>query len=136
MGATTTSGKRVEGMATVLVVEDEEPILALLSALLEDEGYRVATARNGREGLDCLAIAQPDAVLCDVMMPVIDGATLCRYIQADPAYRSIPVVLMSAARPPLASSGCRYAAFLAKPFTLDSVLDVLERVIGEGVAAT
>ncbi len=123
-------------MTTVLVVEDEEPILALLSALLGDEGYHVATARNGREGLDCLAVAHPDVVLCDVMMPMIDGATLCRYIQSDPAYRSIPVVLMSAARPPLASSGCRYAAFLAKPFTLDAVLDVLERVIGEGVSAT
>ena len=123
-------------MTTVLVVEDEEPILALLSALLEDEGYRVATARNGREGLDCLALVHPDAVLCDVMMPVLDGATLCRYIQSHPAYRSIPVVLMSAAAAPLTSAACRYAAFLAKPFTLDAVLDVLERVIGEGVSAT
>jgi len=123
-------------MTTVLVVEDEEPILALLSALLEDEGYRVATARNGREGLDRLTVMHPDAVLCDVMMPVIDGATLCRYIQSDAAYRSIPVVLMSAAPPPRASGACRYAAFLAKPFTLDAVLDILERVIGEGVSVT
>jgi CheY-like chemotaxis protein len=65
-------------MKTVLIVGDERPIAEMLGRMLEDEGYRVLTARDGREGLACLAHERPDVVLCDVMMPVLDGGDMGR----------------------------------------------------------
>ena len=64
-------------MATVLIVEDEFFIAALLEMVLTDEGYRVLTAANGRQGLERLAEGpRPDLVISDYMMPVLDGAGL------------------------------------------------------------
>ena len=117
-------------MKTILVVEDEEAIASLVATVLEEEGYRVVTAANGREGLARLAESRPDLVLCDVMMPILDGREMYRAMRDDPAYRSIPVVLMSAG----GESSVRGAdaAFLAKPFDLDTLLNVLTPLIEEG----
>jgi two-component system, OmpR family, alkaline phosphatase synthesis response regulator PhoP len=109
-------------MTTVLVVDDESSIVEVLTTLLEDEGYHVVTARNGEEGLACLATSQPEVVLCDVMMPVLDGRELCKRMQANPRYRSIPIVLMSAVSAAAKLAGCNYAMLLAKPFDLEEVI--------------
>lgn len=107
------------------------PILDLLRELLEDEGYRVLTARNGQEGLRLLEAARPQLVLADVMMPLLDGRSLCRAMQADARYRSIPVILMSAvAEPYLNIQDCAYTAFLTKPFDPDRVLAVIGSLVG------
>ena len=69
----------MSGMATVLIVEDEFAIADLLEMALTDEGYRVLTAANGRQGLERLAEGPPpDLVISDYMMPVLDGAGLLR----------------------------------------------------------
>jgi two-component system, OmpR family, alkaline phosphatase synthesis response regulator PhoP len=114
------------GGRKVLVVEDEPAIVALLAELLADEGYEVATAADGREGLDRLAEVAPDVVLADVMMPVLDGRALCHAMSDDPRYRSTPIVLMSAAREVLGRCDCVCAGFLPKPFELDQVVAMLE----------
>ncbi|MFL5656637.1 MAG: response regulator [Ktedonobacteraceae bacterium] len=113
----------------ILVIDDELSIVELLSTALEEEGYQVMTAYNGQEGLACLTTARPDVVVCDVMMPVLDGRDLCRSMQADPRYRSIPIVLMSAIRKALSLTGCNYAALLEKPFELDDVLQTIARLL-------
>ncbi len=111
---------------TILVVDDEDSIAALLRDLLEDEGYQVVTAGDGRAALDRLA-AQPVAlVLSDVMLPHLDGRALARAMHADPAQRAIPLVLVSAA----GAAGVRdapHAAFLRKPFDLDALLATVAR---------
>jgi two-component system chemotaxis response regulator CheY len=117
-------------MSTVLIVDDETVILEMLRDLLEDAGYRVVTARDGRDGLAAMAAAPVDVVLCDVMMPVMDGVAFCRAVQADAALASTPVLLMSAGARPTEDSGCRSAGFLQKPFTLDVVLAALAAVLG------
>ena len=116
-------------MPTILVVDDEPAIAGMLQDLLEDEGYHVVTAGNGQEGLACLPEARPQLVLSDVMMPGLDGRAFCRALQADPTYRSIPVVLMSAAAAPDARDGCTYAAFVHKPFDLDTLVGTITRVL-------
>ena len=121
---------------TVLVVDDEFAITEILSGVLEDVGYRVATAGNGREGLERLPEVRPDIVICDVMMPVLDGRELCRALQANPATRGIPVVLMSAVSEGSVRATCTYAAFISKPFDLDTVLDVIARLIGTAIPPT
>ena len=82
-------------MAPVLVVDDEFGIAELIEMALEDEGHRVVAAVNGRQGLERLAEAAPDLVLLDYMMPILDGPGMLRAMQADPALRAVPMVLMT-----------------------------------------
>lgn len=120
-------------MTKVLVVEDERNIAELLDAVLTGEGYQVLVAMNGREGLDLLSRRQPQLVLCDHMMPVMDGATMLEAMAANPALRGIPVVMMSAMREAAVAKWCSgYVAFLHKPFKLLELLDVVKQTLGTG----
>ena len=112
-------------MKTILIVEDERVIAEILSAVLEDEGYRVVIANNGKQGLDRLAEGRPDLVLCDIMMPGLDGRDLARAMSANAKYRTIPLILMSAAYIPLNKHDFPYTAFLRKPFDMDHLLDTV-----------
>ncbi len=118
-------------MATILVVDDEPAITEVLQAILEDEGYQVVTAGNGQAGLARMAEVRPALVVSDVMMPGLDGRALCRAIQANPCYRAIPVVLISAVAAPPEREGCRYAAFVHKPFDVDTLIGTISRVLDE-----
>jgi CheY-like chemotaxis protein len=118
-------------MATVLVVEDEFAIAALLEMVLTDEGHHVLTAANGRQGLERLAEGpRPDLVITDYMMPVLDGAGLLRAMREDEAQRDIPCIVMSSM--PEANVRERingYAAFLRKPFDLDAVVQLVATIL-------
>ncbi|MCW5852449.1 MAG: response regulator [Anaerolineae bacterium] len=116
-------------MPKILVVDDEPDIAELLQTVLEEEGYQVILAGNGREGLAQVAAARPDLILCDVMMPLMDGVSLCRAVQAQSDARDIPLVFMSAGRKPISQDGCRYAAFISKPFELTTVIEVIASLI-------
>ena len=116
-------------MTEILVIDDEISIVEMLCAFLEEEGWQVTTASNGQEGLERLASVRPAVVVSDVMMPVLDGWELCRRMQADPRYQSIPLVLMSAVRTAPRLAGCRYAALVRKPFELDEMLQTITRLL-------
>jgi putative two-component system response regulator len=81
----------------VLVVDDFEANVAALAAILRLEGYEVAIASNGREALDLVRAEQPDIVISDVRMPILDGFGLCRELKADPQTHLLPVVLVTGA---------------------------------------
>ena len=116
-------------MPKILVVDDEPDIAELLQTVLEEEGYQVIIAGNGREGLAQVTASRPDLILCDVMMPLMDGVSLCRAVQAQPDARDIPLVFMSAGRKPLNQDGCRYAAFIAKPFELTTIIELIASLL-------
>ena len=118
-------------MATILVVDDEPAIVDILRAILEEEGYDVITAANGRQALNLMAAHRPDAAICDIMMPVLDGRAFCRALEKDPLLQGVPIVLMSAVQDLIRKSDCRYAAYIQKPFDLDTVLNTLARLLGE-----
>ena len=80
----------------ILVVEDEEDILELISYNLNREGYRVSTATTGEEGLRLAMRDKPDLIVLDLMLPGIDGIEVCRRLKADPQVRFIPVVMVTA----------------------------------------
>ena len=80
---------------TILVVDDEKDILELLKYNLEKDGYRVLTARNGREALK-LARQNPELVVLDIMMPELDGWEVCKAIRKDPATSKIPIIILTA----------------------------------------
>ncbi len=119
-------------MRRILVVDDEAAITAVVADLLTDEGYAVSTARDGRQALVELAAVQPDLILCDLMMPELNGLELCRRLQADATTREIPVVLMSAGGERTVESGCRYAAFVHKPFQIDRLVQTIAEVLRGG----
>ena len=118
-------------MSLVLVVEDEPGIAELFDAALTDEGYRVLTAMNGKQGLAALARERPDLVFCDYMMPVMDGAAMLGAMAAEPALQGIPVVMMSSMPEAAVAERCTgYAAFLRKPFKLFEMTSLVEKLIG------
>jgi CheY-like chemotaxis protein len=113
-------------VATILVADDETPIVDLLRDLLEEGGHTVLGARDGREALALARRERPDLVISDVMMPHIDGVQLARLLQGDPLTHGVVVILMSAApSPDLAAVGA--VAFLAKPFDLESAVRTIAR---------
>jgi CheY-like chemotaxis protein len=114
-----------ERMAKVLVVDDEEYIVDLLSLLLEDDGHTPLAAYNGREALEVIVREHPALVIADVMMPLMDGEELVRTIKGDPSLADTPVILMSA----LGSLRGDTPAddFVAKPFDLDLVRRVIHK---------
>ena len=116
-------------MATVLVVEDEFGVADLIEAVLEDEGYRVLIAANGKQGLELLSRERPDLIFLDYMMPVMDGAGMLRGIVDDPSLRDIPVVLMSSLPEATVAERCSgYASFMRKPFKITDVVSLTKRL--------
>lgn len=117
-------------MKTILVIDDEFAIADVLEDLLSDEGYRVLVARDGKEGMACLAETRPDLVLVDLMMPIMDGREVLRQIRANPDLVGLPVVMMSAACNPATRDSLDTEGFLEKPFNVNVLLALIERVIG------
>ncbi len=124
-------------MKTILIVDDEFGIVDALSILLEDEGYRVASASDGREGLARVKDKKPDLIVMDVMMPMMNGIEMLRALRADGANDAIHVIMMSAAPEPKEASAARAAgqlsAFLRKPFPLKNLRECIHRLIGPAV---
>ena len=123
-------------MKTVLLVDDEHAIIDALSGILEDEGFRVVTAGNGREAIERLESngPLPDVALVDVMMPVMDGRELLQRIQGDPRWSHIPVVMMSAVPRSIVWREKEQSAvdFFQKPFDLWELIDRLRELSGQG----
>ena len=80
----------------ILVVDNHPLILKYISDLLEKKGYRVETAEDGLLALDLLKVFLPDCILVDLIMPNIDGATLCKIIRNDPRFQKTPIFILSA----------------------------------------
>jgi len=116
----------------VLIVDDDRGIRDLLERLLEEEGYNVATARNGREALDLLrsrAELGPHVILLDLMMPLLNGYSFMSILAADHLLRdSHAIVVMSAAQRLSAGEFPLAAAQLPKPFALDEVLETISQL--------
>jgi len=82
--------------ASILVVEDEEPIQVLLQYNLEAEGFRVRVASTGEEVRDLIEDERPDLILLDWMLPGLSGIEVCRMLRARPETRTIPVIMLTA----------------------------------------
>ena len=83
-----------EAKKTILIVDDEEPIINLLEYNLEKEGYNLIEARDGETGLKLAFDKKPDLILLDLMLPRIDGLTVCKRIRNSPL--NIPIIMISA----------------------------------------
>ena len=114
---------------SVLVVEDDKNIADLLQLYLEKEGYAVTLAHDGGEGLEKFRTVNPDLILLDVMMPVMDGWQLCRLIRSE---SKTPVIMLTAkAQTDDKVMGLRAGAddYITKPFEMKEVLARIEAVL-------
>ncbi|HEY9808572.1 MAG TPA: response regulator transcription factor [Halomicronema sp.] len=80
----------------LLLIDDDPNLILLVKDYLEFRGYEVITAENGREALELLDQEQPDMIICDVMMPEMDGYSFVRCVREDPRTSWIPVLFLSA----------------------------------------
>jgi CheY-like chemotaxis protein len=93
----------------VLIAEDHEDSREALRTLLDALGYRVVVAQNGAEAVDVARAARPDLILMDMMMPHVDGFQATRTLRADPGFRQVPIVAITAmegAREAVFEAGC------------------------------
>jgi CheY-like chemotaxis protein len=122
-------------MPSILLVEDNEINRDMLTRRLERKGYTIATAGDGREGLEKARAAPPDLILLDMSLPLLDGWGVARELRADPATRRIPIVALTAH----AMAGDREKALQAgcddydvKPVDLPRLLGKIERLLAGG----
>ncbi|MFM2440059.1 MAG: hypothetical protein RLZ16_1058 [Bacteroidota bacterium] len=80
----------------ILVVDDDPFILMSLEFLMKKSGYNVVIARNGTEALNALTAEQPNLILLDIMMPDVDGYSICEHIKSSPMLAAIKVIFLSA----------------------------------------
>ncbi len=113
----------------ILVIDDEQAILLMLQEILEDEGYTVHVAGNGKAGLSCARTVHPDLILTDLMMPVMDGYALGRHLRAEPSTAAIPLIVMSAFYKP--QPDVAFDAVITKPFDILPVLDLIDAHLGD-----
>src|SRR5690348_2765391 len=113
---------------TVLIVDDEPHIRGFLAMVLEDEGYSVETASNGCEALTKACAQCPDAILLDLIMPVLDGAGFLRDRREHPECSAVPVLVMSAQDTRVHAETLGAQGVLMKPFDFDALLTMLTSV--------
>src|SRR3989442_3502854 len=82
-------------MRTILVIDDDDGVRSTLALLLRKHDWRVLEARDGREGIELARTRQPQAILCDLLMPGINGFRVCAAVRSDPAVRYCLVLAMS-----------------------------------------
>lgn len=80
----------------LLVIEDERSLSDVLKYNMEKEGFEVATAADGQEGLQRAQLMQPDLVILDLMLPVIEGYEVCRQLRSDPKMQSARILMLTA----------------------------------------
>jgi CheY-like chemotaxis protein len=123
----------------ILLVEDDDGLGAILTAVLQDHGYRVVRAANGKEALDHLhAERPPRLILLNLMMPVMNGWKFSDYLKQDPVLAQIPVVVLSGiCNLDKKVASLEAAESFTKPYNLKALLDTVRQYCptGEKVAS-
>jgi len=121
-------------MKTVLVIEDNLEIRENTAEILELAGFRVITAQNGKDGLSVAHSENPDIVLCDIMMPGIDGYQVIKELRDNPLTAGIPFIYVTASAE---KADMKIAmemgadGYVRKPFDITDLMDAIENVTGK-----
>lgn len=124
-----TEDPNIQGMARVLVIDDEAAIADVLRMLLEFRGHEVITADDGSRGYATAQRQAPDVIVLDLMMPVMDGFTTLEALRSDERTATIPVVILSALSSNDVKQRCHdmgVRAILQKPYKPEDLLRAIE----------
>jgi CheY-like chemotaxis protein len=119
-------------MPTVLVIEDEAPLRANLVRILSAEGYQVVAAADGDEGVRRVREARPDAVICDILMPRLDGFGVLAALRSRPETAAIPFIFLTASADKVdLARGLQSGAneYVTKPFRIADLLAAVRRLL-------
>jgi CheY-like chemotaxis protein len=117
-------------MATLLIIEDEAPLRANLVRIFSAEGYRVIAAADGNEGIRRAREARPDLVICDILMPLVDGFGVLASLRSQPETAAIPFIFLTAsADKENLARGLRSGAndYVTKPFKIADLLAAVRK---------
>jgi len=119
--------------AKILVVEDTLDTRELLHLYLTGEGFTVVTACDGREGLYLARAEKPDLVITDLNMPQLDGLALLRELRAEPQFKDLPIIVMTAFGKQDSDDAIRVGAnrAIAKPTHFESLVDDINELLNE-----
>ena len=119
--------------ARILLAEDNEINIIAVGDYLQDRGYHLTVARNGREALDMAEEVRPDLILMDIQMPEIDGLAATRRLRAMPAFAATPIIALTALAMPGDRERCLEAGaneYLTKPVSLKGLMEVIQQLVG------
>ncbi len=117
----------------ILILDDDNDLLTVLTMLLEDSGYEILGLERGEEIFENIQNFHPDLVLMDIQLPQVSGLEVTRWIKDDPELRSIPVVAVTAFamkgdEERIREGGCE--AYLSKPISVGKFIETVRRFIG------
>ncbi len=116
--------------STLLVIEDNEQNIYLITFILEKHGYTVIQARNGREGIEAAKQAKPALILLDIQLPVMDGYAVARELRSNPELTDVPIIAVTSYamvgdRERILATGCD--GYIEKPINPDTFISELEQ---------
>lgn len=121
-------------MKTVLIIEDDDNNMELISFILESNGYQYIKAHTGQKGVDLAIEHLPDFIILDIQLPDINGLEVLKKIRASKADGHIPIIAMtshalSGDREKLLSAGCN--GYIEKPIDPNKILQQIQKILGE-----
>ncbi|MGL4882043.1 MAG: response regulator [Waterburya sp.] len=121
-------------MKTVLVVDDLQAQLNLISGYLKQEGFKVVTAENGNEALVKASAQAPDLVITDLVMPEMSGLEFCRALKKNPETANIPVIACTTKDRDIDKKWAKkqgVVAYLVKPFTREEMINAVKSSVAD-----
>ncbi len=118
----------------VLIADDEENLLTLLKDNLEERGFEVNAATNGEEALQGVLAHKPNFIILDVEMPKLNGFQVCEKIRADPNFKDVPILILSAyAQPEHIKRGMAAGAnlYMTKPFKMNELEENIRKLLNK-----
>lgn len=118
----------------ILLVDDENDILELVTPMLENSGYEVLTAADGQEAIEKARLQKPDLIILDLMLPKLDGYSVCRMIKLDKTIKNIPIIMFTARAgkdDQSTASEVGADAYIIKPFDPEAMLSKIKELLAE-----
>lgn len=126
-------GNKRNGIRRVLVIDDDPAIREILQRHLEKEGFEVAEASNGKEGIYKAETDPPDMIILDVMMPDTDGWTVLEYLKSRPELSVVPVIMLTMVDDKTKGYALGALNFFSKPLDWPRLLEVINGTVGTNV---
>ncbi|MEO8897357.1 MAG: response regulator [Candidatus Dormibacter sp.] len=127
------------GRPRVLLVDDDSRLVHIVTLYLQVQRFEVFSAADAQSALDFLSRGLPELVICDVMMPGVDGITLCRQIRALPGGERLPLIVFTALSDTADLDAARNAGadkVICKPFNLGGLGQAVQELLPDPIAAT
>lgn len=119
----------------ILIVDDEPNIVVSLEFLMKREGFETAVAEDGEAALEAIAARPPDLVILDVMLPKLNGFDVCRRVRAEPRWRGMKILMVTArGRETEVTKGLGLGAdaYVTKPFSTKDLVAQVKQLLGQG----